>query len=71
MIFNIREIILEINIMNRTVIDDKYVNNKIQNNNIIDINYLKKCIAEKDMEILELKNKLAKKQLLLDIQHTN
>ena len=57
--------------MNRTVIDDKYVNNKIQNNNIIDINYLKKCIAEKDMEILELKNKLAKKQLLLDIQHTN
>ena len=57
--------------MNRAVIDDKYVNNKIQNNNIIDINYLKKCIAEKDMEILELKNKLAKKRLLLDIQHTN
>ena len=39
--------------MNKAIIDETYVN-KMQVDNTIDINYLKKCIAEKDLEILDL-----------------
>lgn len=40
-------------------IDEKYVNRIHNETN--DIGYLKKCIAEKDLEIKDLKNKLRDK----------